>query len=89
MATVLPLMKPFSLSGDLLHDLLHLALRQRHFIEPILPAIVLEKNLRPVRPQVRLARVLDDLRVALTALAQLVNDGGFEVGFFGESGHCY
>ena len=44
--------------GDLLHDLLHLAVRERHFIEPILAAIVLKEDLLPVRQQVGFARLI-------------------------------
>ena len=73
--------------GDLLHDLLHLAVRERHFIEPILAAIVLKEDLLPVRQQVPLARLLNDFRVAPAALAQLVDDGSFKFGFFGQGGH--
>lgn len=72
--------------GDLLHDLLHLTISQRHLIESIDPAIVLKQDLLPIRQQVRLARVLDDFRIAPTALAQFVDHGIFKFGFFGK-GH--
>lgn len=74
-------------SGELLHDLLHFAISQRHFIEPVLAAIVLKKDALPIRQQVRLARVFDDIRVSPTTLAQLVDHGGFKIGFFGKGGH--
>ncbi len=73
--------------GDLLHNLLHLAVSQRYLIESIDPAIVLKQDLLPVRKQVRLGRILDDFCIAPTALAQLVDHGVFKFGFFGKGGH--
>ncbi|MNH40139.1 hypothetical protein D3C79_1014130 [compost metagenome] len=53
---------------DLLHHLLHLAVGQRHFVQPIFATVVLEEDLLPVCEQVCFAGALDDLQLTPATL---------------------
>ena len=66
---------------DLLHDLLHLAIRQRTFIQAVSLPIIIEQNIRPVFKQIRLRWMTDYFRFPAT-LYQDAYDGFFKISLF-------
>ena len=71
--------------GDLLHDLLHLAICEGVVAQPVYAAVVVEEYGRPVLQKVLFTGVFDDLLFPALA-GEGLDEGVLEVGFLGE-GH--